>query len=163
MRTQFAWAALGLACLMTRATRVLAAADEFGSRQSVTVGRTWKDVSSPKACAILDHSFGGGVNEKKYDLPIVVSQTTGAEPDERDLLDPMTQIRDLRIEPPVTRPPGVTDVKLQRVLIRAGRGQARPDDRPLTQAGILTSSRTSLRQRPSRRRRHVSAFVLVQR
>ena len=83
----------------------------------------WQDTSEPKVRAILDHCIGGGVNQKKYDIPNVAPPGTGAEPDEKALLDMLPQIRELRIEPPVARPEGVTDVKLLRVQIRAGQGK----------------------------------------
>jgi hypothetical protein len=104
-------------------TRLLAAADEFCSVNSTTVPRVWQDVSNPKARAILDNCIGGGVNQQKYDIPNVVDQTTGGRPDEKAELDLISQIRDVRIEPPIDRATGVTDVKLVRVQVRADQGR----------------------------------------
>jgi Pectate lyase superfamily protein len=105
------------------ATRLLSAADEFSSVNSTTLPKVWQDASSPKALAILDTCIGGGVNQKKYDIPNIAPKRAGAEPDEKATLDMLSQIRGLRIEPPATRPEGVTDVKLLRVQIRAGQGR----------------------------------------
>jgi hypothetical protein len=39
------------------------------------------------------------------------------------MLDLLSQIRALRVEPPLTRPTGVTDVKLLRMIVRASAGR----------------------------------------
>jgi hypothetical protein len=104
-------------------SRILSAANEFSSRNSTTVAKVWHDSSDPKAQAIVVNCIGGGVNQKKYDIPDVVAQTAGAEPDEKTVLDMLSQIGCLRIEAPAKREAGVTDVKLLRVLIRASQGR----------------------------------------
>ena len=96
---------------------MLCAADEFSSVNSTTVPKVWQDTSSPRARAILDACIGGGVNQKKYDIPNVGPKGADAEPDERAMLGMLSQIRSLRIEPPAARPEGVTDVKLLRVQV----------------------------------------------
>ena len=104
-------------------SRVLSATSEFTSRNSTTVDRTWHDISDPKAQAFLLNCGGGGVNQKQHSIPNVVAQAVGAEPDERAVLEMLSQIRGLRIEPPARRPDGVTDVKLLRIIIRASPGR----------------------------------------
>lgn len=104
-------------------SRVLCAASEFTSRNSTSVDRTWHDLSNPKAKALLLNCGGGGVNQKQYNIPNVPAQAAGTDPDEKTVLDMLAQIRDLRTQPPQTRPQGVTDVKLLRILIRASQGR----------------------------------------
>ena len=103
--------------------RLLSAANEFTSRNSTTVPKVWQDATDPGARAVLDNCVGGGVNQRKFDIPNVFGRTVEAGPDEAAVLDMLAQIRGLRIEPPTRRPAGVTDVKLLRVLIRAGQGR----------------------------------------
>ena len=104
-------------------SRVLCAANEFRSGNSTTVAKTWHDESDPKAHAILLNCIGGAVNQTTYDIPNVVAQAVGLQPDEPVVLDMLSQIRVLRTEPPIKRQEGVTDVKLLRVLIRASQGR----------------------------------------
>jgi hypothetical protein len=105
-------------------TRVLCSASEFTSRGSITVDKTWHDLSDPKAQAFLLNCGGGGVNQPQHNIPYVVSHAVDAEPDQKPLLDMLAQIRDLRTQPPETRPQGVTDVKLFRIIIRASQDKA---------------------------------------
>lgn len=99
--------------------RILSAANEFTSLRSTNVASVWRDTTNPKARALLVNCVGGGVNQKQYDIPNVVAQATGTEPQQRNILEMLSPIRALRIEPPRRRADGVTDVKLVRVLIRA--------------------------------------------
>ena len=102
-------------------TRLLCAADEFCSMKSTTLEKIWRDASAPKAQAVLPDCVGGGVNRTKYDIPDLVQGIGTAEDDAvLDLISPITA---LRIEPPSRRPEGVTEVKLMRVLVRAGQGR----------------------------------------
>ena len=102
---------------------VLTAASEFTSRRSTTVANVWRDTSDPKAHAILVNCVGGGVNQQQYDIPNVVAQTVGAEPAEKAVLEMLAPIRALRIEAPLPRAAGVTDVKMHRVLVRTSQGR----------------------------------------
>ncbi len=104
-------------------SRVLSAANEFTSLHSTNVANVWRDTTNPKARSQLVNCVGGGVNQKQYDIPNVVAQATGAEMDQQAILEMLSQIRTLRIEPPVHKGEGVTDVKLVRVLIRASQGR----------------------------------------
>ncbi len=104
-------------------SRILSAASEFTSRNSTTADRTWHDSSAPKAQAFLLNCGGGGVNQKQHNIPNLVAQTVGADPDEKAVLDMLSQIRSLRTEPPARRPDGITDVKLLRIIIRASQGR----------------------------------------
>jgi hypothetical protein len=54
---------------------------------------------------------------------IVTKKVVGAMPDEQFVLRSLEQLRSVRIEPPLDRPAGVTDVKLYRVKISAGDGK----------------------------------------
>ncbi len=99
--------------------RVLVAASEFTSENSITLPKVWQDHSDPKARAILLNCVGSGVNKPKHDIPNVVAQRKGAEPDDDELRAMLEQIRALRIEPPTARAAGVTDVQIHRVIIRA--------------------------------------------
>ncbi|MCL4205933.1 MAG: hypothetical protein KJ000_25905 [Pirellulaceae bacterium] len=102
-----------------RGSRILSAANEFTSRRSTSVASVWRDASDPKALAILVNCVGGGVNQRQYDIPNVVAQAVDAEIDEKAVLEMLAQVRELRIEAPVPRAAGVTDVKMHRVLVRA--------------------------------------------
>jgi hypothetical protein len=106
-----------------RDTRVLSAANEFTSVHSTNVANIWRDTSNPKANAQLINNIGGGVNQRHYDIPNVVSQSIDADTDQRAVLETLSQIRELRTEPPVARSAGATDVKLIRLLIRASEGK----------------------------------------
>jgi hypothetical protein len=99
--------------------RALFAASEFTSENSITLPKVWQDRSDPKARAILLHCVGSGVNKPKHNIPNMVSQSEGTEPDDAELRSMLEQIRTLRIEPPAIRADGVTDVRLHRVIIRA--------------------------------------------
>ena len=156
------------------ATRLLCAADEFSSVNSTTVPKVWQDASSPKAEAFLDNCIGGEVNQKKYDIPNVAPQGAGAEPDEKAMLDMLSQIRGLRIEPPAGRPEGVTDVKLLRVQVLRRPGANRISFQSLNgrfgpvvnvSRGPSTPSARSVRspRDPSRRRQFAEAFDIAHR
>ncbi len=101
----------------------MSAGNEFTSRNSIAVPKVWADSSEPRAQAILVNCVGGGVNQRQFDLSNVVAQIVGAAPDEKAILQMLSQIRELRVEPPVRRAKGLTDVKLFRVLIRASEGR----------------------------------------
>lgn len=100
-------------------TRALVAASEFTSENSITLRRVWQDQSQPKARAVLLNCVGSGVNKPKHNLPNVVAQTEGTEPDDAELRAMLMPLRELRINPPGPRAEGVTDVKLLRLIVRA--------------------------------------------
>ncbi len=102
-----------------RGCRALGAANEFTSLHSTNVANVWRDTSNPKAQALLVNCVGGGVNQRHYDIPNVAEQDLTTSVDERAVLEMLSQIRELRIQPPDQRPDGVTDVKIVRVLVRA--------------------------------------------
>ena len=54
-------------------------------------------------------------------LPNVTAKITDTDASDAVILEALEALRAARIEPPNTRPPGVTDVKLFRVFARAGR------------------------------------------
>ncbi|MBA3705443.1 MAG: T9SS type A sorting domain-containing protein [Bacteroidetes bacterium] len=97
---------------------VLSAASYFTSQNSTTSAAVWKDNSSPKAKAALLNCFGGDVNQTIINIPNVVNKVPNAGVDTAFVLTTLSQIRNLRIEPPINRPNGVTDVKLIRMLLR---------------------------------------------
>lgn len=106
-----------------RESRVLCTANEFTSLHSTNVANVWRDSSAPRAEAVLLNCVGGGVNQRQYDIPNVVSGSVGAVPAELVVLKTFSQVRALRVEPPVKRPEGLTDVKLIRVQVRASQGR----------------------------------------
>jgi hypothetical protein len=73
----------------------------------------WRDDTSPAARASMFACNGA----------IVTKKVVGAMPDEQFVLRSLEQLRSVRIEPPLDRPAGVTDVKLYRVKISAGDGK----------------------------------------
>ncbi len=103
-----------------RDCRVLSAANSFGTASSITPERTWRDATDPPAAAVLLSCEGGAVNQPKTSIPNVVNQVPDAEPDPQFLRDCLAQLRALRLGPPDTRPAGVTDVKLLRVIMAGG-------------------------------------------
>lgn len=104
-------------------TRLLAAANEFTSDDSLTAPKVWQDISKPPARALLINNVGSGVNQPKRDIANVADQVMDAVPRESVVLALLADIRALRIEPPSVRAAGVTDVKLFRLLIRVGEGR----------------------------------------
>jgi hypothetical protein len=54
---------------------------------------------------------------------IVTDKAAHAMPEAAFVLGSLEQLRSVRIEPPLDRPAGVTDVKLFRVKINAGEGK----------------------------------------
>lgn len=104
-------------------THVLSAGNEFTSLHSTNVPNVWRDTSNPAANAILINCIGGGVNQRHYEIPNVVGQKIDSPPHETNILEALSQIRELRTEAPIPRENGVTDLKLIRILIRASEGR----------------------------------------
>lgn len=103
-----------------RDCRVLNACNALTSPSNATIERSWEDTSNPPASAALLSCEGGGVNLPKTSLPNVVNKVVGAPVDPQFVRDSLAQLRALRIEPPIARAPGVTDVKLIRVIMSGG-------------------------------------------
>jgi hypothetical protein len=104
-------------------TQVLSAANEFTSLHSTNVSNVWRDTSNPAASASLVNSIGGGVNQRHYDIPNVVVKEIGSAPDEINILEALSQIRELRTEAPIAGANGLSDVRLIRILVRASEGR----------------------------------------
>ena len=73
----------------------------------------WSDATSPAAQAAMFACNGD----------IVTDKAAHAMPEAAFVLGSLEQLRSVRIEPPLDRPAGVTDVKLFRVKINAGEGK----------------------------------------
>lgn len=73
--------------------------------------------------AVLLNCVGSGVNKPKHDLPNVMAQTEGPDPDDAELRAMLVPLRELRINLPAPRAEGVTDVRLLRVIVRASQKQ----------------------------------------
>jgi hypothetical protein len=83
-------------------------------------GNRWSTLYFPTATYRIGKTL---INQRQCDIPHVISQTIGATPDEQAVLETLSQVRALRIEPPVKRPEGVAHVKLIRVQVRASQGR----------------------------------------
>jgi hypothetical protein len=75
--------------------------------------KAWVDRTSPPARAALLGCNGGSIT----------GPAAGALPDVPFVLRALEQLRSVRIEPPMDRPPGVTDVKFYRVQVGGGDGK----------------------------------------
>jgi hypothetical protein len=102
-------------------THVLGAAAYFSSQNSTSAANVWKDHTSPAAQAAFLNCFGGGVNQPIVDIPNVVNQVANAAIDTQAVRTMLSQILNLRIEPPNSRQAGTTDVKLVRMFVRASK------------------------------------------
>ncbi len=105
------------------ASVLLACSDCVSGGKPAKLQEAWSDKTSPAARAAMFASNGA----------IITNKVADAMPHAQFVLDSLAQLRSVRIEPPLDRPPGATDVKLYRVKITAGDGkdairiQARPD------------------------------------
>jgi hypothetical protein len=75
--------------------------------------KAWSDETAPAAQAAMFGCNGASV----------ASKATGAVPDAAFVLRSLEPLRAVRIEPPMDRPKGVTDVKLFRVKVTGGDGK----------------------------------------
>jgi formylglycine-generating enzyme required for sulfatase activity len=86
----------------------------------------WRDTTAPPAQAALSHSNLNGNSPQLpggFDfLDHVTGKQAGVEASETAIRDGVEQLRERRIETPVARRPGVTDVKLFRVWVTGGPG-----------------------------------------
>jgi hypothetical protein len=96
-----------------RKAAVLVAATDFvaGGKQSKPK-EAWVDATEPPAWAAM---LSGGTT--------VTNKAAGALPEAPQVLGSLEQLRSVRIEPPIDRPAGATDVKLYRVILSAGDGK----------------------------------------
>ena len=105
-----------------RNCKVLNACNGFSAVNATTVAETWRDTTDPAAQAVMLNCEGGGVNKPKTNLPNVVNKVADATPDPQFIRDALADLRAIRLDPPTTRPEGVTDVKLIRVTMGGGGG-----------------------------------------
>jgi hypothetical protein len=96
-----------------RASLFLASSDFVNGGKPAQARVAWSDETAPAARASMFACNGA----------IVSNKAPEAMPDARFVLRSLEQLRSVRIEPPLDRPAGVTDVKLYRVKINAGDGK----------------------------------------
>ena len=91
---------------------ILGAYNDWGQSNKIggTTDSTWRDSTLPAANTdfIGNTSFNGALN-------VVVSKVQNILPDSNSILNELSQLREVRTDPPNDMPTGVTDVKLFRV------------------------------------------------
>src|SRR6185295_15934213 len=105
------------------ATKLLAMGVVFwvDGTTAATLGDVWKDTSSPAAqAALFSSNLNGNFTNGFATLPNVTAQQSGMEASDALILEGLALLRAARIEPPNTRAPGVTDLKIFRVHATAG-------------------------------------------